>query len=221
MNSAETARPSWLLVGAADSARASVSRGVDHAPDRAHARVKGDPADLQDISRCLKGDGDAYRRLIERHQKQISGMMWRFTRDREIHEELVQDVFVQGYESLGNYKAKAPFAHWLATIATRVGYAYWRKQKRDQALDAVPLEDWHHIADETVDEMSPESAGELLHQLLEKLPPRDRLVLTLRYVDEHSVEETAELTGWGESMVKVQAWRARKKLKALFDRHEG
>ncbi len=185
---------------------------------RPRGRRAADPADLADIGRCLKGDGDAYRRLIERHQKQISGMMWRFSRDPDVHEELVQDVFVQAYESLTNYRAEAPFAHWLARIATRVGYAYWKKQKREQAIETVPLEDWHHIPDETTDEMSPEAAGEMLHQLLAKLPPRDRLVLTLRHVDERSVEETAELTGWSVSMVKVQAWRARKKLKALFER---
>ena len=51
---------------------------------------------------------------------------------------------------------------------------------------------------------------------MDKLPPRDRLVLLLRYVEEHSVQETADLTGWTQTMVKVQSWRARQKLKKLF-----
>ena len=61
----------------------------------------------------------------------------------------------------------------------------------------------------------------MLHGLLEELPPRDRLVLTLRYLEELSVEETAERTGWSRAMVKVQAWRAREKLKRLFAKAEG
>jgi RNA polymerase sigma-70 factor (ECF subfamily) len=176
------------------------------------------PEDLDDVRHCLGGDGDAYRRLIERHQKQVSAMMWRFSRDPEVHEELVQDVFVQAYESLANYRARAPFAHWLARIATRVGYAHWKRQKREKAIETVPLEDWHHIPEEPPAEMEPAEAGELLHKLLAELPPRDRLVLTLRYVEDHSVEKTAELTGWSQTMVKVQAWRARKKLQALFEK---
>jgi RNA polymerase sigma-70 factor (ECF subfamily) len=52
---------------------------------------------------------------------------------------------------------------------------------------------------------------------LEQLPPRDRLVLTLLYLESRSVAEAAELAGWSESMVKVQAHRARQKLRALLE----
>ena len=60
-------------------------------------------------------------------------------------------------------------------------------------------------------------AGELVHAVLAQLPPRDRLVLTLLYLDECSVAEAAQLSGWSKAMVKVQAHRARKKLKSLIE----
>jgi RNA polymerase sigma-70 factor (ECF subfamily) len=66
----------------------------------------------------------------------------------------------------------------------------------------------------------PETASEaaqLVHLLLEKLPPRDRLVLTLLYLQGNSVEEAAQLAGWSRTMVKVQAFRARGKLKKLME----
>ena len=56
-----------------------------------------------------------------------------------------------------------------------------------------------------------------MHALLARLPPRDRLVLTLIYLDGCSVAEAAELTGWSQTMTKVQAHRARKKLKKLLE----
>ena len=176
--------------------------------------------DLGVVQRCLGGDGNAYRELVERHQSQVAAMMWRFSRDPEAHEDLVQDVFVEAYASLAKYRGDAPFAHWLAGIATRTGYQYWKRRKRDSALEAEPIEDWETIADESGAELEPEDAGELLHRLLGQLPPRDRLVLTLRYVENRSVDETAELTGWSKVMVKVQALRAKKKLRGLFDRAE-
>jgi len=51
--------------------------------------------DLEDIRQSRQGDPEAYRRLIERYQRQIGQILWRFSRDRRIHEELVQDVFVE------------------------------------------------------------------------------------------------------------------------------
>ena len=182
------------------------------------------PEDLRDVKRSLEGDGEAYRRLIERHQQQVGSIMWRFSRDPEIHEELTQEAFIQAYESLANYRAQAPFAHWLSRIATRVGYAYWKKKKREQRIETVPLEEWHHIPDaesEAPGDLDPAEAAEALHGLLGQLPPRDRLILTLRYVEEKSVEEAAEQTGWSQTMVKVQSWRARKKLRALYEQAMG
>jgi len=80
--------------------------------------------DAADIRDSLAGDGDAYGRLVERYQQPIAAAMWRFTRDRRQWEELVQDVFVEGYLSLGTYSARAPLLHWLRRIATRVGYRF-------------------------------------------------------------------------------------------------
>lgn len=173
--------------------------------------------DIQDVKNSLKGDNGAYKRLVERHQKQISAMMWRFSRDRVVHEELVQDVFVQVYMSLHTFKHKAPFRHWLYRIATRVGFTYWKNKARLSRIDTVSLEDFDQAKITSSENDAPNEVAEMLHRLLEKLPPRDRLVLTLRYLQQNSIDETAELAGWSTSMVKVQTWRAKNKLKKLFE----
>ena len=56
-----------------------------------------------------------------------------------------------------------------------------------------------------------------MHHLLAKLRPRDRLVLTLMYLEGLSMKEIAETTGWSVAMVKVQAHRARKRMRALSE----
>ncbi|UCG47599.1 MAG: RNA polymerase sigma factor [Phycisphaerales bacterium] len=173
-------------------------------------------ADLEDSRLSRQGDPDAYRRLIERHQQYIAQIMWRFSRDHLVHEELVQDVFVEAYLSLRTYRAKAPFAHWLSRIATRVGYRYWKQIARRQATESFTLEQWDQLPGEEPDKIDPAQAASQLHALLQQLPPRDRLVLTLRYLEECDVAETARRTGWTKTMVKVQALRARKKLERLF-----
>jgi RNA polymerase sigma-70 factor (ECF subfamily) len=176
--------------------------------------LEAQAADLADIARCLAGDGEAYRGIVERHQQRVGGLLWRFTRDAETREELAQETFVQVYLSLRSYRAEAPFEHWLSRIATRVGYRFWKRQARERAHPTVAIEDWDQIAaDAPPDPVEPAEAGARLHTLLARLGPRDRLVLTLRYLEERSVEETARLTGWSPTMVKVQAWRAIRRLR--------
>ena len=171
-------------------------------------------SDIKDIRESIEGNDDAFRKLVERHQKKISSMMWRFSRDRLVHEELVQDVFVEAYMSLSSFKHKSPFSHWLSKIATRTGYRYW-KLKSKKAENTVSLEAWNRELPLNSDEEKNSKSAEILDKLLEQLSPRDRLVITLRYLEQNSIEETAELTGWSESMVKVQTWRAKKKLQKL------
>ena len=172
-------------------------------------------ADQQDIAASLNGDGEAYGRLVRRYQDQVAAQMWRFARDRTVLEELVQDVFVEAYSSLKGFRGSAPFLHWLRRVATRVGYRYWksqgRKRDREEALSETSLN--LAVAPEV---QSPYEAAETFYGLLAKLPPPDRLVLTLFYFEECDTNEIAVRTGWNRTLVKVRLHRARKKLKTLL-----
>jgi len=176
--------------------------------------------DIGDVRLSRQGDPDAYKRLIERHQQEIGKIMWRFSRNQTVHEELVQDVFVEAYISLATYKERAPFTHWLTRIATRVGYRYWKQKAREKKFERFSFEEWDRLTTESPEEIDSSRAAELLHNLLGQLPPRDRLVLTLRYLEGCDVVETAHRTGWTKSMVKVQAFRAKRKLQKLLPKQE-
>lgn len=191
------------------------------------ARAEGDPeaarpvvspVDWADIQRTLNGDGDAFGQIVQRYQTQIGQWLWRFSRDRTVWEELSQTVFVEAYLHLGKFRGSAPFLNWLRKIATRVGYRYWQTAARQRRRGQVQLLD--EPAGQAADANQAERQDEalILHQLLNELPPRDRLVITLLHLEERSVAETAELIGWSQVMVKVQAFRARKKLKVLWER---
>lgn len=177
-------------------------------------------ADQEDIRLTQQGDPDAYRRLIERHQPHVAKVLWRFSRDRGVHEELVQDVFVEAYLSLNTFRGAAPLGHWLARIATRVGYRYWKERARLKEAEPFDLAEWDQMADDrdVIERLDADQAASLLHGLLDQLPPRDRLVLMLRYLEGCDVAETARRTGWTKTMVKVQSLRARDKLKKLVER---
>jgi RNA polymerase sigma-70 factor (ECF subfamily) len=174
-----------------------------------------DSSERNDVVRSLDGDRDAYARIVARYQTKIARHMRLFTRDPAIIEQLVQDVFVDAYFSLNGFRGEGALAAWIGRIATRVGYRYWKQNRRK---NEVPREDhwWRELAEQEVDNLDPTAANRLVHSLLETLPPRDRLVLVLMYVDGRSVDEAAQLAGWSKTMIKVQAFRARRKLRALF-----
>jgi RNA polymerase sigma-70 factor, ECF subfamily len=169
--------------------------------------------DATDLAQARTGNGEAYRRIVARHQQALASRMRRFARSPADVEELVHETFVQAYMSLHTYSGRAPFEHWLASIATRVGYAFWKR--RERAKKIARLDDSPEIPATQAAE-SPEQAAALLHALLEKLSPRDRLVITLLHLEERTVAQAAEHTGWSQAMIKVQAFRARARLKKLL-----
>lgn len=176
-----------------------------------------DHSDQPDIQASLAGDEKAFARLVERYEQQVAGLMWRFTRDRGQLAELVQDVFVEVYFSLPRYRGRAPLLHWIRKIATRVGYRFWKA--RDQRRDVASIHDYDLPSRPAeASELAPADAAELLDRLLGKLAPPERLVLTLQYLEGLSAEEIAGRMGWTKAMVKMRAYRARKKLRQIASR---
>jgi len=164
-----------------------------------------------DVLGTLRGDAGAYRRVIERYQSSVTRHLWRFAHDQAALEELVHDTFVEAYLALPRFRFEAPFGHYLQRIATRVGYGYWkrcRRAGRHRPLSEAP--------EAPAPEHDSQGAVDLVPRVLDALSPRDRLVVTLLYLDERSVRETADLTGWSQTMVKVQAFRARRRLRELL-----
>jgi len=171
--------------------------------------------DWRDIQACLAGDEESFARLVRRYESQITSLMWRFSRRPEQCAELIQDAFVQAYFSLDGYRGDGPFLHWLKRIATRVGYRFWKKQSRRNK--PLPLGEIDPVAPDPR-HMDSKAAGEVVETLLSELKPLDRLVLTLQYFEGCSVREIADRMGWNANMVKMRAYRARNKLRAIARR---
>jgi RNA polymerase sigma-70 factor (ECF subfamily) len=175
--------------------------------------------DWADVAASVGGNDEAYGRLVSRYEKPITSLLWRFTRDPTQCEELVQQVFVEAYFSLKTYRGDAPLLHWLRKIATRTGYRFWREKAKDPRETALPefdvLEQIEAVEEDRID---PAEAATVLHALLSRLPPEDRLVLTLMYFEECGTQEIAERMGWSRAKVKTQALRARRKMKEIAER---
>jgi len=174
----------------------------------------GEPTDDRLIQSTLAGDDEAFAALVQRHKRRIFGIAARFTRNDHELDDLCQEIFIKAYRQLGKFRGDAPFEHWLTRVGVRTCYDHLRKTRHDR--DAVALD---NIELPTTDNIEPRRAREVLDFALAKLSAEERLVITLLELEERTVREIAELTGWSESNVKVRAFRARQSLKKILEIH--
>jgi len=166
------------------------------------------------IELVIKGDTAAFAPLIHRHKDLVFTIAMNITRNREDAEEVAQDVFLKAFQKLAGFRKESSFQTWLYRIAYNEAISKVRKNRiRTLGLEEEILE---FIPDEEVEE---EIAGldeleqkQVISQILDKLPEIDRVLVTLYYLDNHPVNEISEVTGLGESNVKVRLHRVRKRI---------
>ena len=178
------------------------------------------PPDEQLVSATLAGDDGAFGELTRRHKSRVFGVAARFAHNAAEIEDICQDVFVQAYFKLRQFRGDSPFEHWLLRITTYKCYDYLRKRQRSALVVSVDamLESGYEPSAAEPD--APHPGLERLHAALAELSPKERLVITLLELEERTIQEIAELTGWSASNVKVRAFRARAALRKLMEKPE-
>jgi RNA polymerase sigma-70 factor (ECF subfamily) len=145
----------------------------------------------------------------------IRGRLPRLTAE----EDLTQAVFVRFFEKLGSYDGRAPLAHWLSRLAINVCIDALRSEARRPELRWADLTEAEaealtaSVADQSAPVSDVLGARELAAKLLDTLPPKDRLIVQLLDLEGCSVREVQQHTGWGESAIKLRAFRARRRLR--------
>jgi RNA polymerase sigma-70 factor, ECF subfamily len=174
--------------------------------------------DVRLVRRIRDGDGAAFEELVGRAYPRVARIAGRFFRQSDAIDDIVQEVFVKAFVGLGSWEARVPLEHWLTRIAVNACYDELRRRKRTGAPGARPLAD-DPAGDPHVWER--EETRLWAEAMLARLPAPERLVLTLTVLEELSVAEVAEMTGWSKVNVKVRAFRARRRLKKLMDEEPG
>jgi len=196
--------------------------------DRSSSASQGSSAEDQLISRAVAGDEDAFEALVRKHSPRVFSIIGSFFRRRDMVEDIAQEVFAKAYFSLGTFTLGRSFEAWVAKIAVNACYDQLRGQRRriEQQLPHETQQDSEWLELQMVEVARDRHAGlerqrdaaEIADRLLSKLDPEDRIVLVLIDRDGYSVKDVADLTGWGQSKVKVRAFRARRTLRAAMKR---
>jgi RNA polymerase sigma-70 factor (ECF subfamily) len=187
------------------------------------AEVRLDMAASLDRVRC--GDEEAARAVVRELYPLIMKIVRSHLPRRTDEEDLAQVVFSKVFAHLDQYSGTVPFEHWVSRVAVNTCLNALRAEKCRPELRWADLsEDEAEMMEKVVaaprepDLAEQLTARELARRMLETLVPRDRLILTLLDLEEHSVEEVRARTGWSASLIKVRAFRARAKLRKQFSR---
>lgn len=174
------------------------------------------------------GDESAFEEIMRRYSPRVFRFASRFFRQRSLVEEAAQEVFLKAFTELDSFEGRGSMEGWLTRITTNTCLNLLRSAKRrpeltvsDLTEDETAWLDSNLGAEATERYQSNERslvAADLTERVLHTLSADDQLVLTLIDGEENSVKDVVNLTGWSESKVKVQAFRARRRMREAVEK---
>ena len=185
-------------------------------------------SDLELAHEARDGDESAFAEIMRRYSPRVFHVASRFFRQRSLVEEAAQEVFLKAFSELDSFEGRGSLEGWLTRIATNTCLNLVRSSKRRPELTVSDLTEdentWLEgkLADTASERYQATErsmlAADLAGKILQTLTPDDQLVLTMIDGEDASVKEVAAITGWSESKVKVQAFRARRRMREAVER---
>ncbi len=177
------------------------------------------------LERIRQQDEGAAREFMERLYPLVLKIVRAHLPRRLSEEDLVQTIFMKIFANLDSYSGQAPVEHWVSRIAVNQCFNELKAEKsRPEWRWADLSEEEHHLLESLASDKEAPSAGEslaardLLEKLMAGLNPPDRLIIRLLHLEERSVAEIRNMTGWSVPVVKIRAFRARQKLQKLLNK---
>jgi RNA polymerase sigma-70 factor, ECF subfamily len=180
-----------------------------------------EPTEAEFIAAVLRGDAASFEPLVQKYSPRVFATARRYARRESEVEDIAQEVWLKAFSKLSSFRGEAPFEHWLMRMTVRTCYDFLRGHQRNRESSfselSEPENDWLErfvTAPDTASDHA-DAAKLLIGRVLEKLSPPARLVITLLEIEDRSVKEIAELTGWSVPLVKVRAFRARGEMRKI------
>lgn len=178
--------------------------------------------DSELIAAVLQGDTTSFEPLVQKYSPRVFATARRYARREDEVADIVQEVWLKAFQKLESFRGEAPFEHWLMRLSVRTCYDFLRGHQRNREKTfselTEPETDWldRFVNEPTAADENAEAARQLVHRVMSQLSPAARLVITLLEIEDRSVKEIAELTGWSVPLVKVRAFRARAEMRKIL-----
>ena len=158
--------------------------------------------DEQLVRAYAKGNNEAFDTLLRRHQDRIFSYILRIIKNEDIANDIFQETFVKAIQTirLGRYTENGKFPAWISRIAHNLIIAYYRQEKSENLQSAdltdVDILNRKELCEDTIEDiMISNQIRDDVKYLIEELPELQKEVLMMRYYQNLSFKEIAEITG--------------------------
>lgn len=171
------------------------------------------------ISRCQAGESEAFRALFIQHREAVARIVYRMLGPKAKHEleDLIQEVFVQVFRSLRDFKGQSKFTTWLYRVTVNVVLMHRRAAKSRPQFEELPLleraDERGAAADEEVARQARMAA---FYRLLNRLSEKKRTVFVLHELEGLTPSEIAATVGAPALTVRTRLFYARRELAAMM-----
>ncbi len=176
--------------------------------------------DFYYIDKVLKGEVQTFRHLVNRYKNMAYSIAYGMVKNQPDAEEIVQNAFVKAFKNLASFKKEAKFSSWLYRIVVNQSLNHIKRHKKYRSsgdVDAIQAAQLITLNKASAD-LERMDKKELIQKVLQVLKAKESLVLQLHYLDEMSIKEIEESTGFSTSNIKVLLHRARKNFYIYWNR---
>ncbi len=155
-----------------------------------------------------------FETLLERHHDEIYGYLWRLLRDTVDAEDVTQDVFLRAYKAFPRLRAGSNHRAWLYKIATNCAYTALKNRRRDADRHSPLLDEYH--ASRLAGPEAQLAHRETIHAIrivIEELPPKQRAAVIMRYVQELSYAEVADVLACSEDSARANVYQGLRRVR--------
>ena len=169
--------------------------------------------DRQAVLACQRGEREAFDRLMERYQRDVYRLCYRYVNDHHDANDMAQEVFLKAYRAIRGFRGESAFSTWLYRIAvnTCLNFRSSRKPEAEDVSDAFPDRSPGALAD-----VEREERSRLVRDAVKRLPEKQRATLILKVYHDLTHEEVARILGSSVGTVKANLFHALGNLRRLL-----
>jgi RNA polymerase sigma-70 factor (ECF subfamily) len=183
------------------------------------SRTQAREDDREAIEACQRGDREAFDRLVERYQRNVYRLCYRYVNNHHDASDMAQEVFLKAFRAIGRFRGDSAFSTWLYRIAVNTCLNF-RSSRR---LPSEPLEDdVPDAARGAADRIEEDERSEQVREAVSRLPEKQRATLILKVYHDLTHEQVAAIMGSTVGTVKANLFHALGNLrKAMTGRKTG
>jgi len=168
------------------------------------------------IQKILNGDTEAFRQLVTKYKDMAYSLAMSVVKNEFYAEEVLQVSFVKAFEKLDSFKGDSKFSTWFYRIVVNESFKQLKKQKAEFINFVEETPDISNDIDNSILNLIKTDQEYYINKALEKISAQESLVLRLFYLDENTIDEISNITGWTAGNIKVILHRARINLRVIL-----